>query len=339
MRIDIWYDSVYTETKICIEGNWQKNDDIFGFLYPVLHYPLQTWLYESGSWSGLYRHILELSRGEKVSLIFHGRESDYKDLQNALKDKAEIELIYKEWKTTFIYEKYIEELKNSIEADVKKIPDGMKELQKEILQMLDSLKEDGEWHLDIYSKEELMDGIVSELPCVFIHESQKWEELASYDSLFEIERLTKSLKRPADAIMCVIQNDNARKEIASIAALYRQMQFCFVGPEDKNTADRMYSRYGYPYILRKKIKRIADMLRMMEDMTADYQETKKRIQDLIYIQQEKGNLSKGEKEELDRVRQKKTWIEIIERSMEKRKKILCTHAVNIAEKGEDFNEL
>ena len=35
MKIELWYDFVYKETRVSIDGNWQDESDMYAFLYPV----------------------------------------------------------------------------------------------------------------------------------------------------------------------------------------------------------------------------------------------------------------------------------------------------------------
>ena len=76
MKIELWYDAVAQETDIRVNDIAIEKNDVFGFLYPVRNYPLQSWIYPNGSWKGIEYQIEELARGEEVALTFHGRKWD-----------------------------------------------------------------------------------------------------------------------------------------------------------------------------------------------------------------------------------------------------------------------
>ena len=71
MKIELWYDAAAQETDILINDVPVEKNDVYGFLYPVRNYPIQSWLYPNGSWKGIEYQITDLARDEDVDLVFH----------------------------------------------------------------------------------------------------------------------------------------------------------------------------------------------------------------------------------------------------------------------------
>ena len=76
MKIDLWYDPVQPETTVFLNGEPIDRHDIYGFLYPVRRYLLQSWLKASGSWPGLLEQLRGMARQEPLSVCFHGRRQE-----------------------------------------------------------------------------------------------------------------------------------------------------------------------------------------------------------------------------------------------------------------------
>lgn len=92
MDIELWYDPIMPKTSLKIDGKWQDSNDVYGFLHPVNIHILQTWLYESSSWSGLEKQFRDLLGGEQADIIFHGRQIDFVDLSTCLSKKQVLSL-------------------------------------------------------------------------------------------------------------------------------------------------------------------------------------------------------------------------------------------------------
>lgn len=99
-EIELKYNPFLPETKIFIDG--ETLSDEYSMLFPVMRYPLQSWLKKRGSWSGLVYHLVALTRGEKFQFVFCGRKIDYEDLKSTLEnDKRLITMEKISWKEQF----------------------------------------------------------------------------------------------------------------------------------------------------------------------------------------------------------------------------------------------
>ena len=115
MKIEICYDHIRPYTFVMIEGKPVSQSDIYGFLYPVRGYVLQTWLNPSGSWRGLKNEMMDLTREEPSRLVFYGREIDYLDLERALNGllNCQCQFVYADY--TDVSVKYLAEAEKCFE--------------------------------------------------------------------------------------------------------------------------------------------------------------------------------------------------------------------------------
>jgi hypothetical protein len=84
MNIEIDYNPAIPYTSL--KKNANTDDDMFGALYQVRRYPLQSWLKKNGAWNGLPKVLRDVTRGRQFTLTFTGRGMDYEDLITALAD-------------------------------------------------------------------------------------------------------------------------------------------------------------------------------------------------------------------------------------------------------------
>ena len=95
MKIEIIYNPYLIQTDVMIDG--KPVDDAYSALFPVRNYPLQSWLDKNGSWAGCGATFAAIARGEKLSILFHGRQEDFDDFQERIYaypwEKEQIEAI------------------------------------------------------------------------------------------------------------------------------------------------------------------------------------------------------------------------------------------------------
>lgn len=298
MKVELWYDPIFTDTKVYIDGFWQNSRDIYGFLYPVLHYPLQTWLQENGSWKGLDKKLNELSRGENVQFTFHGREDDYFDLNAVLAEKENIDIIFSKWEIEQIY---ITKLKDALKL--------LNEINKEKLfepvscDITDKgWKNIEEWCFIIKNNNMFIEAQKSEFPCACICDFA----ISSYNDLSKAEKLTQSLKRSSDSIFLIIEDDIRREEISQYCSLFPNMKFLFLKSMNEDKLKKMYIKYGYPFMLKKMLYSTKEVicslipkLQMIED------ENNKKLQDLLYNKQQG---RKTDERLLCNIKERQRWI-------------------------------
>lgn len=82
MDVEIDYNPYIPRTSLKINGN--PSDNIYGALFPVRRYVMQTWLSKNGAWRGLGKALGDIARERRFTLIFRGRNMDYGDVVHAL---------------------------------------------------------------------------------------------------------------------------------------------------------------------------------------------------------------------------------------------------------------
>ncbi len=300
MKVELWYDPVHTETGVRLNGYWQGREDIYGFLYSVCRYPLQAWLEPDGSWTGLHQQILDISRGEEVDLVFHGRETDFADVARALREAESIRLSHCLWDGEAAYAGLREQAEEILREVSPGAPAGMR--LREALGMEESGAEAPDWYLTVETEEELRQAERAEEPCVLV----RGVLLDSYDRLPGIERLTRSLHRPAEAVCCCIEDGARRREFVRYASQFPRYGFTFVKTDVPPKA--LLKKYGRPYLTRKAQERFLQAGERMDALAAGCsgKEMELRMQELIYREQQ-GALHPEEWRELAAMQSMKSW--------------------------------
>lgn len=239
MKIELWYDFVYRETRVCINGNWQDDSDIYAFLYPVRKYPLQTWLTPAGSWTGIVRQLKDMARGENIALEFHGRKIDFDDLFSTVKEMDDVEITYAEWDILSQYNDKISALTENITKLQEQIPVNPS-LAGSVLGLTDKEPEDEDWMVEIRLETELWSAQKDVRLCCVIDGNI----LDSFERFHEAAQLTRSMRRPADSICCCF-SDAANKEIfENYAAEFPGMQFVFALNSEQGWKEKLWIKYG-----------------------------------------------------------------------------------------------
>lgn len=199
MQLELYYDPVRPETTVFIDGKKTERSDIFGFLYPVRNCILQTWLPESGSWSGLKQQLRELARGERVQVSFHGRTEDYADLQAALSGTSWVETVLIPWDPVAKEAELCKEARQLLghiittsvlmeEIDEVRNEKTMRDLFPGIASDIDDVLEDygkGAWQVTIRTEEDFAKATRSYGSCCVIEN----DFFSSYEQFAKLERL------------------------------------------------------------------------------------------------------------------------------------------------------
>lgn len=255
MKTEIYYDPVKPETRVSIDGAWVSKDNIYGFLFPVRNYLLQTWLEKCGSWQGLKRQLTDFARGDKIELIFTGRETDFNDLKASVGSIDGITLQHRQSDPIAENNAILSKAKNAIEEFIKLAKNSSaypKVLQNVIKTLEASEKASENWIASISSP----GGLTEKLPdgcCCKIEDGF----LRSFESLSELTRLTGSMCRSADMICCVIRDEGKFSDYSRYAEQcgmgYRFVNGTSCGAEAEKASNELYSKYGEPFALRQKI--------------------------------------------------------------------------------------
>lgn len=295
MELEFWYDPTMPETMLKLEGNWMERNDIYGFLYMVQSLPLQNWLYPAGSWPGIQAHLESLSRGGGTRLTFFGRKADYDDLKHALSGMRDLTLTFEPWNTEDICRERLSEMKNllrklnlkdspfpelveiaagladeaSVSADAASGPvDEASEPADGVCGSTDALSglpddvsgfpdEEGDpWLRTIRNEEEFRLACRTGFDCCRVEE----EFLDSFEKLEVLKKLTASLKRPADSIVCVFETEKKKRQFADYAAMFGDCDYRFVLRTDAGWEDSLRYKYGDPIRLRRCLHRYLEIL-------------------------------------------------------------------------------
>lgn len=273
MNIELWYDAVAQETDILVNGIAAEKNDIFGFLYPVRNYPLQSWIYPNGSWKGIEYQIEELARDEDVSLTFHGREWDYDDLCQCLSQNKRITTNFVEWDVCSRYDSLFSELLRVLKEKDAGIRAQMTALWCETGNPADFevSDEDMHWVYTITGDSDLAEAHeAGEIHCYYVRSSF----FTSYEKLHELLVLTRSLKVPADAVYCCFAEPEKKEAYEYYAQAHKRMHFRFC-LEETDDYQKASKKYIQPQTVKLKIKKCRELLRILPD---PYQKAKESTQ-------------------------------------------------------------
>ena len=286
MNIEIWYDAVAQETDTVVNGVTVEKNDVYGFLYPVRSYPIQSWLFPNGSWKGLERQLTDLARDEAVRLMFHGRSCDYEDVRKCLAGSLGVELSFSEWDVCSRYDQLFSELIMAIKNNDSVIRSLISALGYEFSYdiELDLPEIELPWECNIYDVTDLHDATEKiEKCCCYVHS----EYFSSYESLRELLALTRSLRLPADAIYCCFNDESVRSEYEYYADSFKRMGFNFC-MEGSDYTERARIKYVLPCVVKNKIEKCGAMLKklcdayleMKNSSTSEFGRLKKNIVNL-----------------------------------------------------------
>lgn len=253
MNIELWYDSVAQETDIKVNGKPVEKNDIFGFLYPIRNYPLQNWLYSDGSWSGFEYQLTDLAREEEVNIVFHGREVDFRDLEECLKNNEKFHTEFCEWDICKKYDILLDNLVKRLKENDVWLKKQMNSVNIKSNYKLDFNIDtnDCKWYCDIYDDSDFVQADDNkEKCCCYVHESF----FTAYEKLNQLHRLTRSLKMPGDGIYCCFEDESKKNDYQYYARTFPRMRFRFVSENEDYTAEPKI-KYGMPYKVKLKIKK------------------------------------------------------------------------------------
>lgn len=269
MKIELTYDPVKPETLVSIDGQMTDKTDIYGFLYPVRHCLLQTWLYPTGSWSGLGWQLRELSRGEDMELTFRGCPEDYADLRDALAEMENLTLSFCKADPLSRYAMLFSDMEDQVmsllddkknDTQKKTIRDLFPETAEQITELLE--EPDSRWLRVVATQKQLAVADRSELCCCMVLE----EYLDSYEKLDNLIGLTRSMRRSQDMIFCCIEDPEKRKEFAHYAAQvgYGRLRF----GTQAQCAGALAEKYGQPFEIRARYEQFRAILELLGQLYA-----------------------------------------------------------------------
>ncbi len=288
VNININYDPVKPETCVSINGALVSTDNIYGFLYPVRNYLLQTWLEKFGSWQGLKYQLTDFARGDRIRLIFTGRETDFNDLKASVGSIDGITVEYRHSdpiaENSAALKKAEKALKKFITMAESTAGEESSSAYPKVLPDVRSIVEaaeeaSGNWLVSVSSP----GGLTEELPegcCCMIEDGF----LRSFESLSELALLTASMCRSADMICCVIRDKGKFADYSRYAEQfgmgYRFVNGTSFSDEAKKASDELYRKYGEPFALRQMLMGYRSIISLLKPYYDSYNS----------LSQEKNNL-------------------------------------------------
>lgn len=308
MKIELWYDAAAQETDILINDVPVEKNDVYGFLYPVRNYPIQSWLYPNGSWKGIGYQIVDLARDESVNLVFHGRKCDYDDVCKCLSGSKRIQVSFDEWDACARYDelfsKLLSTLKNN-DSTIRKLFSPLETVSDYNVDFDVSIG-DADWVYHIRDNDDLVKADdARNMSCCIVHDSF----FSSYDKLHDLMVLTRSLRIPADAIFCCFDKEETKADYEYYAQSFKRMnfRFCLEGGDYIKEAK---AKYGFPAIVKLKIEKCGEISRILcsaytkikEDTQSEFNKLKKNIVSLNQQEKERYQSIKFLRNKADRFR-------------------------------------
>ena len=293
MKIELWYDAVAQETDILINDIPVAKNDIYGFLYPVRNYPIQSWLYPNGSWRGVAYQIMDLARDETVDLVFHGRKCDCVDVCRCLAEQTTIRVSFVEWDVCARYDELFSKLLSTLQerdCAIRTLLSSLK-IQPDYKTMVSSSPQDTNWICHIREAGDLAKAADDRaMRCCIVHSSF----LTSYDKLNDLLGLTRSLRLPADAIFCCLDDEETRAEYVYYAHSFKRMGFHFC-LETSDYTKEAEAKYGLPAIVKLKIQTCGELsaflsdayFKIKQDTQAEFNALSKQIVSLAPCEQQR----------------------------------------------------
>ncbi len=308
MNIELWYDAVARESDILLNGVPVEKNDIYGFLYPVRNYPLQSWIHPNGSWKGIEYQITDLARDETVELVFHGRKCDYDDLKVGISGNHVITLKFVEWDVCSKYDKLFSKLLFTLKSNdlvMRELISSLK-LCTEYTANFDVVVSESDWAYDIRNEADLdaADEAV-DYSCCYVHD----EFFTSYEKLQLLLSLTRSLKIPAAAIYCCFKDIQRRDDYEYYAKSFHRMNFKFY-LESAGYCKDAKDKYGFPSVVKLRLERCRELLKtlcmayaQLKDKTQDeFHKLAKNIVSLNQHDSERYQLMKQLRDNADKFR-------------------------------------
>lgn len=308
MKIELWYDAVAQETDILINDVPVEKNDVYGFLYPVRNYPIQSWLYPNGSWKGIEYQIVDLARDENVNLVFHGRKYDYDDVCKCLSGNKMIQVSFVEWDVCARYDELFSDLLSTLknnDSTIRKLF-SLLETVSDYNVEFDVSVEDTDWVYHIRDNNDLDKADESRnISCCIVHDSF----FSSYDKLHDLMVLTRSLRVPADAIFCCFDKEETKTDYEYYARSFKRMNFHFC-LEGGDYIKEAKAKYGFPAIVKLKIEKCGEISRILcaayskikEDTQSEFNKLKKNIVSLNRYEKERYQSIKLLRDNADRFR-------------------------------------
>ena len=311
MKIELTYDPVGPELMVKVDDQIIDGGDIFGFLYPVRNCILQTWLEPSGSWPGLVSQLRELSRGEEIQLSFRGRRCDYDDLVKVVAPMDEVHTSFVQWESVSENKKRVQDIMQSLaqllDAPSKNVKQGklsvpatskaflthFPEQAKRVQEVLKCSQ--SSWYSRISSSKEFTEADQKAYQCCIVTE----EFFSSYESLDQLVKLTRSMRRSPDMILCCFDDVQTCRDYSFYAQQYGNMGFRFEIGNKSNWEKTLYNKYGVAYELNQQLLLFRKVLHIVEECYDQEEKLMARRASLV---------GSGKKAEQEQLKQKCTWL-------------------------------
>ncbi len=268
MKTELYYNPSGPWTRVSVNGADVNQDDVYGFLYPVRRCLLQAWLYPSGSWQGLRRQLEELARGEAVELVFHGRKTDYLDVEEALRGMPGMTLRCRPRENVLSAGQLAKSFRDFLREKVVVERDGRREITREwgtlfpeeARAMQEQLAEKQEWLQEIRSEQEFRQALRGHGCCLVTEDF-----LTSYEDLVRLEQLVRSMRRAQDMIVCRFARRETMEEYRDYARHTLGLGLRFVTGADNGWRSELMDKYGSPLMEQRQLNACNACAKVLED--------------------------------------------------------------------------
>lgn len=280
MKIDLYYDPVRPETLVSINGQPVVLSDIYGFLFPVREYTMQTWLPESGSWDGISKELHGLIRDESSHIVFHGREIDYLDFAGAVRGLNGLRAEFQAVDYVSIWKQRIADAESLWKAIVEK-PVVVEREDEDVIRVFRQLfpeqyeavitaagAESRDWLIRIQTAEDLPRSLETGTCCLI-----DGDGLLTYENYSVLDRLTGSLRRSYDMLVCAFSTEEKKKEFSAYNEMCKKRNVVLALAGEESWMEGLKEKYGVPFEYRQRIQRLRliyrDILSCVESADRD----------------------------------------------------------------------
>lgn len=263
MKIDLYYDPVRPETLVSINDQPVVLSDIYGFLFPVREYMMQTWLPESGSWDGISKELNGLIRDESSHIVFHGREIDYRDFAGAVRGLNGLCSAFQAVDYVSIWKQRIADAESLWKAIVEK-PVVVEREDEDVTRAFRQLFPEqyeavitaanagpGDWLIRIQTAEDLPRSLETGTCCLI-----NGDDLLTYENYSFLDRLTGSLRRSYDMLVCAFSTEEKKNEFSAYNEMYKKRNVVLTLTDEESWKERLREKYGVPFEYRQRIQRL-----------------------------------------------------------------------------------
>lgn len=242
MKVEIRYNPAKVSTRVVINGVENKEDDVYDLIFPVKNYPMQSWLYKNGSWTGIAKNFSDIARGDDLLMVFTGRTIDYEDFRTAIYSYnwfQKVDIIHEEQEVD--YSNILKQLKVAVEHMMKIDFDSCTswDLIKKCKAIKEELQPEKKFINEIHSFHEMMAASPETGNIYVIYDSA----ITAFNDFDKLIGLSSSMLLPPDSIVCIFKDAERMEDFKSYANVMNSgIRFSL----NKDMIKALYKKYSEP---------------------------------------------------------------------------------------------